>query len=1223
MQTTLLGLAIALILALLAALIGPSVVDWGRFRPSIEAEASRLIGAPVRITGPIEVAILPTPALILRGLEVGPSAASSGVRARSLAVELQLGSLVGGKWRAQQLHLVGPEFNLGLDGTGNLALPPIAPGFDPDQLSIDRLNIEDGHAVLTDSRSGSRISLDKLWFNGDVRSLAGPFRGEGAFVVAGDLYAFRIAAGRAEEGALKLRLNLEPVEKPLAVEADGTLSFAGTAPRFDGAMTVSRPAAIATPSGQTFASDPWRLTAKVKASASAALFEGVEFQYGPEERAVRLTGTAELKFGDRPRFDGILAAMQVDLDRAFGSANAGRPLPFAALKTLGDTFSGALRPAIPARIGVSIEALTLAGATIQNLRGDLRSDGEVWNLDGFELRVPGFTQVNLSGRVDLAPTRLGFIGPVSVDSTDPTALIAWLEGKSAQSAARIKPFRARGEVTLSSEKIAFDRLTAEIDRKWVEGSFAYAWAAGEKPARLDADLNAAELDVDALMSFADAARGATTFETPREVTLGLGVGRAVVAGVQVTNISARFRRDATGLHVERFSIGDVGGNAVDVSGRIDATSSPPQGALNVRLDARNLAGVVTLAEKFLPDSADLVRRVAQRMPSAQLNATLALEQSGAGKLALDGRSGDLRMTLRGEVARIATAAAIDLQSLAGSDVRLEGKIESGKGSAVLDLLNLGGVLAVEANRPGELNLTATGPLGALALDGRLLAGGLDASVKGVANLRADEPKADLRLTVANADARPLRRGSARPAPLPVRLTSTLALTGHSVTLGDFSGAFAAIPARGRLAIDFGSVMRVEGQIEADIFDAPAALAALVGLPGSPDARAWSAEPFGKGLLDGAEGRVELRSARVNLTPTLTLRQARGTLKIGPSEITFADIEGRVADGQARGQIVFHKRADGVSADGRLQLNNADAAVLLAGEGKTAATLPANANKPAVTGRVGLQLDLEGTGRSPQALIGSLSGNGMVSLSGAQFASLNAKVFETAARAVDQGVALDMKKISEIATGALESGTLAVPSADGVITIAHGQIRLTNLVTRAEGADLTVSGSLDLMEQNLSARLALEANKDASADRPVVSILLSGPLANPKRTVDVSALTAWLTLRAVEHQSKQLEAMEAKRRAAITEEQRAPSATPSPMPPMLVAPSAAPPILAPSSPAAPTLAPPLPPAIEIPSLPNIQEQRPAQAPVRAQRGTAAQPRSAPPPPLQLLPASPDN
>ncbi len=32
-QTTLLGLAIALILALIAALIGPYFIDWNQFRP--------------------------------------------------------------------------------------------------------------------------------------------------------------------------------------------------------------------------------------------------------------------------------------------------------------------------------------------------------------------------------------------------------------------------------------------------------------------------------------------------------------------------------------------------------------------------------------------------------------------------------------------------------------------------------------------------------------------------------------------------------------------------------------------------------------------------------------------------------------------------------------------------------------------------------------------------------------------------------------------------------------------------------------------------------------------------------------------------------------------------------------------------------------------------------------------------------------------------------------
>ncbi|WP_163571160.1 hypothetical protein, partial [Klebsiella pneumoniae] len=60
MQTTLLGLAIAFILALLAALIGPYFIDWGQFRPQFEREATRVIGLPVRVEGAIDARLLPT-----------------------------------------------------------------------------------------------------------------------------------------------------------------------------------------------------------------------------------------------------------------------------------------------------------------------------------------------------------------------------------------------------------------------------------------------------------------------------------------------------------------------------------------------------------------------------------------------------------------------------------------------------------------------------------------------------------------------------------------------------------------------------------------------------------------------------------------------------------------------------------------------------------------------------------------------------------------------------------------------------------------------------------------------------------------------------------------------------------------------------------------------------------------------------------------------------------
>ena len=87
MQTTLLSFAIAIILALLAALVGPYFVDWGAYRGEFEARASRLTGLEFRVTGSIDARLLPTPTLMLQGIEFNRPGDSSQVRARSLRIE--------------------------------------------------------------------------------------------------------------------------------------------------------------------------------------------------------------------------------------------------------------------------------------------------------------------------------------------------------------------------------------------------------------------------------------------------------------------------------------------------------------------------------------------------------------------------------------------------------------------------------------------------------------------------------------------------------------------------------------------------------------------------------------------------------------------------------------------------------------------------------------------------------------------------------------------------------------------------------------------------------------------------------------------------------------------------------------------------------------------------------------------------------------------------------
>ncbi len=560
MQTTLLGLAIAIILALVAALVGPLLVDWDGYRSAFETQATRLIGLDVRVTGAIDARLLPSPRLTLHDIAIGGG--QDQIRARALGIELALGPLMRGEWQAAEMRLIGPQLKLGLDAGGQVQAPNLAFRFSPDTVSIDRLSIEDGKLTLTDAANGASLTLDAVWFNGEARSLLGPFKGEGAASIGGDLYPFRMTAGRyGDDGTIKLHVNIDPVNRPLSIEADGALALAGGKPRFDGTLSLARPVGIA-PRGGTQLIQPWRLSGKIKASAASALMQQFEFQYGSQDQGFKLTGVADFKFGKQPRFDGVLSGRQIDLDRVLAGGDGARP-PAEAIRRIAELAGGAFRPAIPIQIGVGIDQVTLGGNNVQNLRGDITADATGWNLDRFEFRAPGFTQVKLNGHLAVGAAGVSFSGPAEINAGDPRLLAAWLQGRAEPvKGDRLRPLNLRGDVTLASDRLAIEQLKAEFDRKTVAGRLVYVFAAGNSPTKLDAELNTPELDIDAALDFGKAILSGTKLERPHDMTIAADIGRATVAGLEARDVSARVKINADGLQIDRLSVADLGGGAI-------------------------------------------------------------------------------------------------------------------------------------------------------------------------------------------------------------------------------------------------------------------------------------------------------------------------------------------------------------------------------------------------------------------------------------------------------------------------------------------------------------------------------------------------------------------------------------------------------------------------------------------------------------------------------------
>jgi uncharacterized protein involved in outer membrane biogenesis len=494
----------------------------------------------------------------------------------------------------------------------------------------------------------------------------------------------------------------------------------------------------------------------------------------------------------------------------------------------------------------------------------------------------------------------------------------------------------------------------------------------------------------------------------------------------------------------------------------------------------------------------------------------------AAKLDVTGQLGLMRLTLSGQAEGIASAPA-------AANVQLETRLDADDGTALLVLFGADRVAAVD-RLPGSLTLSAAGPLdGDIRLYARAAASGLATALQGTMRLHGDQPPSGtFQVSATAADLRPLQQaltgqlGDAVPISARAAVAindADLALTGMAVGVGHAT-------LRGHLKVHLASPIKVDGAIEGNDVDAAAIASLLLGLPvQAQNAGAmWSTLPGGAGAFAALDGAVAFKFDRAALTSTLAASGLRGTARFAPPQITLDDVEGTVGGGHLLGRLTFRHDADGVVGHGDIELAGADLAPLLAADGKN------------LGGKLTLRLDADSIGPNTAALVGGLHGNGAIELADAHFGRLDPAAFRAAVLATDPAGSVEPPKLEAAVSAALDSGGLTVPQANAVLTLTGGRLSIGNTALAAQdGAGLALAGALDLNNSRLDTRMTLSAPPPAGAligVRPELGIALRGALAAPKRAIDVSALTGWLTLRAAELQTRRLELIEASSRPDV-------------------------------------------------------------------------------------------
>ncbi|MGE0340816.1 MAG: AsmA family protein [Xanthobacteraceae bacterium] len=540
MQTTLLGLALALIAAILAAFAAPFFIDWNEWRPQLEAQASALAGSRVTISGNIDLTLLPTPAFVLRDVSLGDAENGTGMRASEVRGSLALTALLSGRFEASEFVISRPAIRLAIEKDGRLLLPEVSTG--AQEISVSGFVFEAGSLTIEDRRTNTLLFADDFSARGELLSRDGPFRLEGGYRMNGMRWILRASSGRfTAEHAGKVRLTLDRPADALFFEAEGTLSLAKAALRFDG-KTI-----LAHKSGPMH----WRVASDTAGGLDEIRLSNLELALGEGELPITLGGEAKLVPREKGSLELSLVSKRIDLDlgdQKAGATGAAHVLPW--LNRARETLVGL---PFSAQITLAADGLLAGGQLSRDLRASIRAQDGVVAVERLEARLPGRAFLSIAGK----QSGKTFSGPLTFESEETELFARWLLG--AERAGKLTlpaTLHVKGTFTSSADEVSLSNFQSQIENTKVGGRLLMQpWRDG-KSYVFQADLEAANLDFDRLLPLA---RGALDGAGDLRFSLNLYATGAQFLNKPLKVASIAVERFEGDLQIKNLTLDDLDG----------------------------------------------------------------------------------------------------------------------------------------------------------------------------------------------------------------------------------------------------------------------------------------------------------------------------------------------------------------------------------------------------------------------------------------------------------------------------------------------------------------------------------------------------------------------------------------------------------------------------------------------------------------------------------------
>ena len=1090
MRESLTIFAIAIILVLFAALVGPYFYDWTQARALIETRLSRAVGTPIKISGDIDVKLLPTPYLIASSVSNVPAKPGDAkFEAKSMRFELAAMPLLGGDLQFTDASFDAPDFTFFFDGdTFNW---PKLPKSTPVSVRFDKISITNGALHLVDVKSGTTQSLFDISGTASATSLQrGPYKADGTLNFAQSKVPFHLSTAALEPENIRIKLSLDETVSTPKAALDGVLRFENM-PGFEGQLTAQSSLHLST--GEL----PWSVSGPVSITRNLAVSEALEAKIGYDERPLKFTGSAQAGLLN-PDLRLRLKAGTFDFDALFAPKSAQAvPLELALrARTLYGELQGLPRD-WPLSVDVNVDSVVLGGESISNAHLTLEDKNDAVPSLHLEAAGPFGSHVKLDGTLF---EQSNFIGSLDANTKNAPALLQWLNKSRNEQNLLFRSFALQGPVTLNNGLSSPDAKVT-LDRSSLHGALSFTPASASDKAKITANLASDALDLDSIPDLS----ALTPLAADAEMQLNLDARTVKFAKVgqgqlEAGHITLDLARSDDALNINRLKFDNIGGANLEISGSV----SPRATNLTAKADAQKLDEMTKLLARLFPGS------VTQTLKSrAALLEPLHLEVTAQST----GDLTDIRTVQKLDISGISGGSRISLSHKSdGTGLSLNAKIQADditrlfaqSGIPTLPLIGLGkadiGVAAQgKWGAPVQAQLTAT--LAGTDLNfAPVLSPGLN-TLSGAYSLKSADASALLQaLSVLLPDIQ---------SRLPLNLLgdANLALDSGKVTL---QGEAAGTKVSGALNFQTGVNPVLKGDLALNHLDVQNLFALILGPP----------QPPKRGdLLSDAKflsGAAQL--------PDLALAITAEKLSFSPAQIADnasfnLDLSGdRLAMGQAK------MTYNGGTLGGNLTLRRAAANVALSGD---AAFSGLDLSSRLISGKADGKLSFAATGQSTAQLVGSAGGSGTLSINNGMWRGQGTPALSTVVAATERDeIKADVTALQFALANELDKYSRSIDAGPSALALANGAVKIGPGTLLPDGAPFTLGYDLRTGVFSANTSLTTTPPKNWSGPAPAVELNWRGPFAAPTRLIDANALANALASRAIERNQAKIDALDA-------------------------------------------------------------------------------------------------